>query len=156
MFRKQNVTGTYTHVYSCDPSIDTESNKFDHEQFLRTGDEKFLPLKNGGKPVMFELKHLSGREKLALNTIFSVYEKEEASLMFYDIVALALKDMKEARLDTGEEVEVTHVFDKRMKVQFADRKSVDLIGSVDNGRLLYELGNRVVKETFGDPLSSRE
>lgn len=151
MFKRQTVTGPYSHVYSQDPAIDRGNPSFDHEQYTRTGDAKFLPLIRDLQPVTFELRHLAGRERAALGGVFSRYPESDSALMFFDIVELALVGISNGTTSDGAEVLMSTDYDKVRKVKVASRSVLDDIFSIDNGKLLMELGNRVIKETFGDP-----
>jgi len=52
----------FSHVYSKDPAIDTESESYDFQRWLESGDPEFLPLKPGQKPTEFRLRHLTAKE----------------------------------------------------------------------------------------------
>jgi hypothetical protein len=155
MFKRQTATGEYSHVYSRDRAVDVEASAFDHEQFLKTADSKFLPLKNGGQPVEFLLNHCGWREKAVISGLFSKYSEEEHLLLFYELVSLCLVGIRNgAYVEDGKTVEVERAYDKKRNVNVADKDSMDALCSVDGGSLLIEIGNRIIKETFpADPLS---
>lgn len=60
--RKPSAFADFDHIYSKDPAIDIEHEDYDHEKWLESGFEKFLPLKPGQEPTVFRLRHLRGRE----------------------------------------------------------------------------------------------
>lgn len=47
------------YVCSFDPAIDKENPDFNHAKYVETGDEKYLPIKQGEKPTKFVLRGVS-------------------------------------------------------------------------------------------------
>lgn len=145
---KPTLSDDYTHIYSKDPAIDQTLPDYDPEKWGETGEAKYLPVKPGDEPVRFTLRHLRGRAKAVLTDRLAA---EGHAQTFVEAVALALVRIENGQLDDGTPFQVGFTEDKRDRVRRCDDRTLDLLYSVDNAELIIELGNRVIRETFGNP-----
>jgi len=172
------VAEPYWHVWSGDPAIDTEATvtehvagcdkvecnirecitrpKFDHDQWMMTGDEECLPIKDGHAPMKFQLRHLRGRELAHLRSQF-VRAVSDESYTVVDIAftaaELGLVDVSNVRLDNKEMV-VDRYTDKSGMTR-VDGDIMDALYAKPD--LVMELGNRVIHEDVQvNPTSSKE
>jgi hypothetical protein len=181
MFTK-TLDKPYWHVWSGDPAIDTETTVvehgqecdkacsedqrkergcvehpvFDFECYCETGDEKYIPLKNGSVPMRFELKHLYGR---TLNHARSMFRRSIDDDTFteidicFSLVELSLVGCSNVMCDAVEmQIERSLCTDRLERV---DPAVMDIL--YEKPQLVMELGNRVASEDImKDPLSRKE
>lgn len=141
---KKQFTGEFTHHYSGDPALDTDAEAFDFEQYKRTGDAKFLPLKNGSTPVTFRMRRLNGREWMAVQDEQRLRGPNQGLWL---AVAFALTGIE----GYGDNADIDRVSEQRF--ERCNDETMEQILAVDDGELLVELGTRVKEEMEHDPLS---
>lgn len=54
------------HIYSEDPAIDKQHPDYSWDKYVRTGDRKYVPVKDGFVPTVFELRPLTRRQYQAV------------------------------------------------------------------------------------------
>lgn len=133
-----------------------EHTVFDFERYCETGDEKYVPVKQGMAPMRFELKHLYGR---TLNHARSMFRRSIDDDTFteidicFSLVELALVGCSNVMCD-GEEMAIERSLctDRMERV---DPSIMDIL--YEKPALVMELGNRVASEDImRDPLSRKE
>lgn len=145
MFSKPSSVAPYTHYYSRDPAFDVESEAFDHERWMETGDDAYLPRKAGGpQPTAFVVQPLSQKARFWLHA----KADEGGVLLLYWAVAIGVTDVKGMLLD-GEPHSVSRV--KTGSVSHLSDYDMEIVSSVDGGALLGELARRVLAEATADP-----
>ena len=145
MFGTSALTGDYKHVYSNDKALDVEREDFDHAKWVETGQEKFLPIKDGCKPVQFTLARLTSKQK---RFVLDQQSKAGFNTLAWWMLALALQKIEPLLVD-GEPAQLTKVIDgdwQRVSDDWMDR-----LEAVDGGQLFWELVTRIQTETFGNP-----
>lgn len=145
MFKAISVSGTYVHYCSTDPAFDrTEDSGFDHDKWIDTGDEKFLPRRNGVEPVRFVLRHLSEDER---NLVIDLQTGRGGATALSKAVQLALQKVEPFLDEAGHE----HAVGRELKggVACVDDATMRLLRTWPG--LVEELGGRVARETFGNP-----
>jgi len=143
---KPTVSGDYSHYYSGDPALDTDSADFDHDRWKETGEDKYLPRRNGTTPVEFILRHLSSREYRFLQ---DVAKREGDFTMAWYAVALALSDVVPLVDAKGKAEDLRFTVDGKLS-RVCDEQ-MDLLNKFEEGALFYELAARVMGETYGNP-----
>lgn len=151
LFSTPTLSEDYEHIYSRDPAIDTARDEYDPEEYARTGRDECLPLKPGAVPVVFKLQHMRGRLKTALQDMAQVPSSHITAML--DVVSLALVGIKNAKLDDGTDLRIQRTHDRDLRVYRVTDEIMATLYDVDNGALVAELSSRIVRETFGDPLS---
>jgi hypothetical protein len=137
--RKPSTFEPYDHICSFDDAIDSEHADCDHDKWMDTGDDTFLPRKTKKKPTIFTLRHLSGRAHRRIADISTTEGNAEAC---YQIVRYSLSAIKNPdipleleRDDDGCEVVPEGV--------------MDMLWMDANGRrAIFELASRVYREDF--------
>lgn len=82
----RSTTKPFKHVWSLDPALDRENEKFEEHwrKFLKSGDVASLPLRDGQRPTVFTLIPLN-------RGLFLRLEKLDGLTSHHEIVAYALK-----------------------------------------------------------------
>lgn len=145
MFKRPSLLQSYHHVYSADPALDTGHPDFDHAKWCETGDDKFLPRKQGGPPAcVFTLRPLTGKQRVYCQD----RAREGVGMLAWWGVSLALEsampmlvDDQEHKLSRVQDGSVTRVSDYDM----------ELLMLVDDGQLVAELSGRVWSEVTARP-----
>jgi len=147
MFSKPSASAPYPHIWSKDASLDTEADDFDHEQWVKTGDAKHIPVKNGVNPVEFTLKHLSTKELDAVKDTVQQYGPFAARRL---AVRMALTKITPFVID-GKLKDLHRPNLPGIGFRGVDDIHLDIIAAVDDGKLYEELAARVMQEEFPDP-----
>ena len=141
MFNGKSVlTGDYTHYYSKDPAFDAEHEDFDHERWVETQDAKFLPMKNGVKPVEFTMHRLDAMEEAF---IADSGGGNQAAAWAVRLAVKKLAGLPDEELDLVVEAGYRCV----------SREWLAQIKGVDDGDLFYELVMRIRREKNHVPKS---
>lgn len=144
MFNQPNLSGEYVHYFSGDPAFDQDHAEFDHAKWCETGDEKFLPRRDGApEPYQFTLRHLNARHRYWLT---QVTQTEGAIMAAYFAVALAVVDVPFIPTKDGGREELRRVRDGRYTVVCDEH-----MGLFDDV-VLGEIARRVYTELNGNPL----
>jgi hypothetical protein len=170
---KPTLNETYIHVFSRDPAIDRERRRegvdpppdaaedwrpppaFDHEAFIRTGDQQYLPLVPEIEPRKFYLGHLRGEQiATARGWLRRVVARElEPETVYHRIAAMCLKRWEGVykKAEGGDVVEVE--IDHYLSSDGLPRVTAELMTMLEQERgLVSELGQRVVMEDLvADP-----
>lgn len=152
MFSKPSLAKPYTHVFSQDPAIDQDHEDFDHEQWVKTGDPKYHPMKNGVNAVEFKIRHLSEHERAL------VYDMQQSAhggqlsgaTMMVRMAITGWSNMRDT--STGDEIESGQVLEPSYGRPSLDDDSFKVIRRAP-AELFGELVDRITQATFGDPTS---
>lgn len=144
---KSTLTGDYVHIYSKDGALDRESPDFDHDKWVETGDDKYLPTKDGLTAVKFTLRRLPPVERQYL---FDINGKDGPNSMVLWALGLGIREIKPLKVD-GEDAELGTVV-RNGRTVLNDEWQERLL-EVDGGQLAKELGTRIIN---GGSTSSRD
>ena len=136
----------YEHVYSGDRALNTEHPDFNHEAWVDTGDEKYIPAREGAKPARFIFRRLKAAERDALSAVAAENRFKAGSLL----VAVALQDIVPFRVG-GEECKLRREYLDKYEISVVHPEDMETIRSLDNEALAIELAQRVQREEYGDP-----
>jgi len=144
---KSTLTGDYTHIYSKDPALDRDSEAFDHDKWIETGDDKYLPVKDGLTPVRFTLKRLPPMEHQYL---FDIGGTDGPSSMAMWAVAMGVRKIEPLKVDGKDATLETQIRNGRT---ILDDEWQDRLLEVDEGDLAKELARRIIAK--GNTVSPR-
>jgi len=129
-------TDSVVHVYSQDPAIDKDHPDFDWDRFKETGEMKYLPIKEGQTPTVFQIRRLTRRQFL------KVIKSDDAE-QFSEAVAYGLRGIK----DWGAPVDLKFQGDGQ------ERLHPDTLDRIFAVELFVELGARIMELSRLAPLS---
>ena len=143
-----------------DPALDRDADAYDPDAYMRTGEADHMPVKDGHVAAVFRIQPLRGDARLCIERMA---QRDDAA---------GFGQMLEAcRLGL---VDVVAVYDDGQNLHFAAYRKLDRqrgcvtitsegmallhsAGATEESpdgswQLAVELGGRVLKETYGDPL----
>lgn len=129
------------HVWSRDPALDTDHKDYDWAEFIKTGDMKYVPAKEGMTVAEFEIGPLTRMQFLRVWSLSDLVQANEA-------VAYGLKGL------TGYKVEGVDV---ELEFQNADdgkRLNKATLDRIFEPLLFMELGMRIIELSRLSPLSA--
>ena len=96
-----SLMGEFTHILSTDPALDTEAEGFvdAYKRFQETGEPP--PIKNGMKPTVFTLEHVTDAEKLA--EIHGKLERYGTQAYAIELGCYALKGVSGLKDNAGQD-----------------------------------------------------
>lgn len=138
----RTLTGHRAHVWSMDPSIDRDHADYNWEEFLKDGEMKHLPVREGERLTVFRLAPLTRMQMMRVMEMDGMQRVNEA-------VAFGLRGADNYTVD-GESVvlEFKHQGDER-------RVHEKSLNRVFDPMLFAELGSRILSISTLDPLSLR-
>ncbi len=136
----RTLLGTFKHVWDQDPALDRESEAFSHESFVRTGDMKHLPVKEGQRLTIFELAPLSRRQFQEVIQLRTQERPIDAAVL---AVSFGLRGVQNFYDASGQELQVAFITEgdgtKRVSPATLDQLyDISLIG---------QLGTRIINES---------
>jgi|SRR3990167_4022997 len=136
---KRSLTDTVSHVSMFDPAIDIESKSCRYTEYMRSGDEKHLVIRDGQVPARFKLAHVNSRQ----------YRRAYAATTDKDrhfaLVAFALVAV-DGMLIEGKAISV-----QRRVVDGLDICDADILEQIYDPDLFVELAGRVEMMRRLDP-----
>jgi hypothetical protein len=154
---------TIEHIFSGDEAIDQAHPDYDPGKYLDTGDVKYLPLKNGTEPARFQVRALTASARELLEHMLRMGTIDGAGALWW-ACRLGLVGVK-AHYADGSEVSlssyverdaihgVTRLSDAGMDFLHAAAATADF--PQGSNLLIWNLGARIQRETYGNPLASR-
>jgi hypothetical protein len=163
----QLAGGSYEHIVFTDPALDRDTADFE-EKYLRyrdTGDEQHLPLRPGGKPIVFTLRHPHGRIRSRLRAMVRKAAQSRSPIdeaeTYYCAAQYAIESVRGALAPDGKgELRVTHEPDPESGHVRVTEFSMSQLQAVEDAsgfpdNLLQLVGDEVIRRLFVGPLSKR-
>ena len=137
---KKNLTETITHIWTDDPAIDSSSPEFNADKYIETGDEKYLPMKEGEEPTRFRIAPLTRKQWLEVSSQGGLTAQVDVA------VAYALRGVENLEINGSPlhlETEPTSK-GNRVKQEYLDQ--------IWDPSLMTELGARIISISRLNPL----
>lgn len=144
----RSLIAPFKHVWSQDEALDRDHADFSHEEFVRTGDFKHLPVIEGRQLTIFELAQLTRRQREVVATLAQQDRLVEAAR---EALAYGLRGWSGWTDHDGSEV--TPKFQGSDDEKRATKKTLDWIY---DARLIGELGGRIIEASALRPKSGQE
>jgi hypothetical protein len=138
---QRDLTQHYDHVWTSDPAIDKEHANFDADEYLKTGDMKFAPLRDGEKPTVFKIAPLSRKQWLDVTSRDGLTERLDAA------VSYGLRSVENLEIN-GSPFQLEHEQSSK-----GSRVKQAYLDQIWDPELMTEIGAKVIQISKIDPLS---
>jgi hypothetical protein len=135
---------SWNHVWSQDPALDRDADGFDEkwQSFLKTGDVRGLPVREGEKLAVLEIEPLNRKDYMRVLGMSGIEQFNEA-------VACGLRSV------TNWEIDGVPLVLERKEDGNTKRLSVPSLDKIFDPYLFTELGLRILDVSRLDPLRAR-
>lgn len=142
IFQSATTTEPYHYVYALDPALDHEAKDFleEYQAALDNADYSRLPVKDGKKPAIWKLRHLSGLGRKRVVDMLQSQSEQRREHAFELAARIALVGVEGAYDDRGRELRITRWRDPELGVDLITEDLVHVLCQADDGRLLAALG----------------
>jgi hypothetical protein len=136
----RSLLADFRHVWSEDPALDKSNENYSHEEFVRTGDFKHVPAKEGERLTIFILAPLTRVQFQRVQSVRAQGDVVNAAVM---AVSYGLRGVQNFHDANGAEIEVKLQVDGEGERRVT---SATLDAIYDIG-LLAQLGARIISES---------
>ncbi len=145
MIRANTLVENFEYVSRADEAVDDSVDEFDHKWKLYRDGMAAPPLKAGGKPTLFKLRHLSSTERMYLLELAQGGEQG----LYIAAAAIALVGAKPLEGADGKPFEIRQEVTSvgPIKVRHATKDSLDALPV----EVLLELGGLVMERATTRP-----
>lgn len=139
---QRSLTEVVKHVSAFDPAVDNKHPDFNYDEYVKTGDTKFIPVRDGGTATIFHLRPLGSKSWMKATAEPTRDER------VYRLVQFSLIAVENWSVDGSPLTIVRKTVDG---IEQVERKCLDKMYDPD---LFLELGGRVAMISRIDPLRS--
>lgn len=137
---QRSLIADFRHVWSEDPALDKANPHFSHEEFMRTGDMKFVPAKEGEHLTIFGLAALSRKQFQRVKAINAMGDTVTSAVL---ALAYGLRSVQNFHLPDGSELVVNRQLDSEGEM----RASEATLDALYDMALIAQLGTRIIRES---------
>jgi hypothetical protein len=136
----RSLLASFKHVWDKDGALDTANPIYDHAEFVKTGDLKYVPVKEGERLTIFELAPLS---RVQFQRVLGLRVQGDAIDAAALALAYGLRGVQNLHDENGNEVTVKRQTDDLGELR-ASKATLDAIYDMT---LIAQLGTRIINES---------